>query len=130
VLVTAIEKIKAKLAKYPDTSFRIEGNSIFVCPEGENGFEVGLIQAEGEYTVCFEGWHETFSNENEALNCFSFGLSTKCRLKEFRYGDFAYKWVVESNQKGSWIEYGTTGLLLFPFWRKKSVVYLQNQLVD
>jgi hypothetical protein len=35
--------------------------------------------AESGYTVYFEGWPEEFTSEDEALDCFAFGLSPKCR---------------------------------------------------
>src|SRR5262249_14251262 len=50
-------------------------------------------------TVYFNGWHENFSDPSEALDCFVFGLSDECRLKEHRRGNVAYRWTVESKKK-------------------------------
>ena len=98
-------------------------------PTSNNGFTVGLAVNQNSYTVSFDGWHEDFESREEALDCFAFGLSSECRLKEYRRGNFAYKWTVESKENGGWVEEGTTGLLLFPFWMRKEVRYLQNDLI-
>lgn len=31
--------------------------------------------------MSFEGWHEAFEQEEEALECVAFGLSAACRLR-------------------------------------------------
>lgn len=125
-----IEDIKARLKKYPDVRYEWDASSITVRPSSPDGFAVMLVvSAPNSYTIAFDGWHEDFEDPEEALEVFAFGLSNECRLKEFRRGRFAYKWTVESLEDGRWEEQGTTGLLLFPFWMKKSVRYLQNNLL-
>src|SRR5688572_25946250 len=112
-----IEKIKAKLQKYPQVKYECDRNSISVFPTSDDGFTVSLTVDQDSYSVSFNGWHEDLQSEEEALNCFAFGLSSECRLKEYRRGNFAYKWRVESQEKGKWVGDDTTGLLLFPFWK-------------
>ena len=128
--MSLIDDIKVRLSKYPNARYECSGSSISVFPSSENGFTVELSVNHDSYTVSFEGWHEDFDDEEEALNCFVFGLSDECRLKECRRGRFAYKWTVESRQDGKWLEDGTTGLFLFPFWKKPEVRYLQNNLLS
>jgi hypothetical protein len=118
------------LSKYPTAAYESNGSSISVLPCSDNGFTVGLDVNHDSYTVSFDGWHEDFHDEEEALSCFFFGLSEECRIKECRRGGFAYKWTVESHQDGKWLEDGTTGLFLFPFWKKPEVRYLQNNLLS
>ena len=127
--MSVIEEIKARLQKYPRAKFESDSDSISVFPTSDTGFTVGLTVSRGSYTVSFDGWHESFRDEEEALTCFGFGLSPDCRLREYRRGTFIYKWVVESKGDGGWVEDSGTGLLLFPFWRKKEVRYLQNDLI-
>lgn len=124
-----IEEIKARLQRYPHTKHKSDDTSISVFPTSDDGFTVGLTVNQNSYTVSFNGWHEDFQNQAEALNCFTFGLSTDCRLKEYRRGRFAYKWTVESREGGEWVEDSSTGLLLFPFWMKRESRYLQNNLI-
>ena len=127
--MNVIDEIKAKLNKYPHAKFESNSSSVSVFPTSADGFTVGLTVNQDSYTVSFDGWHEDFQDEEEALNCFAFGLSSACRLKEYRRGNFAYKWTVESKENGKWVEDGTTGLFLFPFWIRKEVRYLQNNLI-
>ena len=126
-----IDDIKVRLNKYPDARYESDASSITVFPHSPNGFAVTLVVNDGNvYTISFEGWHEAFEGEEEALNVFAFGLSDECRLKEYRRGKFAYRWTVEYlDDEGQWREESTTGLLLFPFWKKSTVRYLQNNLL-
>jgi hypothetical protein len=96
----------------------------------EDGFEVGLVVHGSEYLVSFDAWHVELASEAEALNLFALGLSDHCRLKEYRRGAFAYKWTMEYLADGEWTEDETTGLLVFPFWRKATMRYLQNRILN
>ena len=125
-----IEEIKTRLRKYPHIKYETSASSITVLPESDKGFTVGFEGAPGHYLVSFNGWHEEFTDADEALNCFVFGLSDECRLKEHRRGGFAYRWTVESKQKDEWVADSETGLFLFPFWKRVEVIYLQNNLIS
>ena len=124
-----IEEFKDKLRNYPYARYAADEHSISIFPDSETGFTVSLVIHGNNYTVYFDGWHEDFQDQEEALNCLAFGLSTDCRLKEYRRGNFTHKWTVESRERGVWAEESTTGLLLFPFWNKTEVRYLQNDLL-
>jgi hypothetical protein len=124
-----IEEIKTKLRKYPHLKYESDASSIRVLPMSDDGFTVELEGTHGRYTVSFNGWHENFNDAAEALDCFAFGLSDQCRLKEYRAGNFAYRWAVESKQDGQWVVDSETALFIFPFWRRSEVVYLQNRLI-
>src|SRR5688572_10118904 len=113
--MSLIDDIKARLSKYPNARYESSGSSISVFPSSENGFTVELTVNHVSYTVSFEGWHEDFDDEEEALNCFVFGLSDECRLKECRRGGFAYKWTVESRQDGNGWRMGRLDSSCFPF---------------
>ena len=125
----AIEEIKQKLRKYPDVKYQAEDSHIVVFPPSENGFEVGLSVLEDEYQVNFEGWYQRFESVEEALNCFAFGLSSDCRVKEYFRGDVAYKWTLEYKDNSSWLADSTVALFFFPFWKKRRIRYLQNNLI-
>lgn len=128
--MSVIEEIKTKLQKYPHAKYKGSGNSISVLPTSDDGFTVSLIVNRNTHTVLFDGWHEDFHDKDEALNCFAFGLSTDCRLKEYRRGRFVYKCVVEAKEDGRWVEDSETGLLVFPFWANEEFRYLQNNLIS
>ena len=124
----ALEVLKTKLLKYPDLPNEQNEKSLSIMPEG--GFTVSFHENETGYTVGYEGWHEDFSNADEALDCFAFGLSDQCRLEITQRGGFAYKWTLQYRDGDNWVDDSTTGLFLFPFWRKKTVVYLRNNVIQ
>jgi hypothetical protein len=128
-VMNVIEEIKSRLQKYPHVKYEAGANHIRVLPTSGNGFEVELTAAKNDYQVHFNGWHESFASAEEALNCFAFGLSTDCRLKEYRRGRVTYKWTVEYKEADKWIEDSTTGLLIYPFWGRQEIKYLQNEIV-
>ena len=90
---------------------------------------MGFRSTSTGFTVNFEGWHEEFTSEDEALNCFAFGLSPNCRLAVVLRGNTEKKWVVESLKDGKWTPDSETGLLLQPFWRSARIEYRQNNLL-
>jgi hypothetical protein len=124
-----IAEIKARLAKYPRSRYVETPTSIEVQPADESGFPVGLELAGSGFVVNFSGWHEHFHSRTEALNCFAFGLSADCRLCVVYRGSTPTKWIVETHKDGSWIPESETGLLVFPFWRRRRIAHLQNRLL-
>ncbi len=127
--MSAIEIIKEKLKKYPQLNYQIEGNKITIEPVSSSGFTVWLIENNPGFTVGFDGWHEEFDNEDEAVDCFGFGLSDECRLKVVKRGNKPYSWTVQSWSGIDWDNDSTTGLIFIPFWRKKKVEYLSNKII-
>ncbi len=77
----AIDRLVAKLARYPEADLTRSGSSISIRPPADAGFSVQLLVDANGYTVFFDGgWHEQFHTEDEAINCVGFGLSSSCRL--------------------------------------------------
>lgn len=124
-----IERIREKLKKYPSVLPKVNGSHLEVIPQSDSGFTVWAHEADSSFTVGFEGWHEEFSNPDEALNCFAFGLSNSCRLRIFGRGGKDYKWQVFHQTDGKWMIESETGLLFFPFWRQMETRELQNALI-
>lgn len=127
--MNVISKVKEKLQKYPEIRFQEDENSISVLPTLDNGFTVTLIIGDDDFKVFYSGWHEDFENEEVALNCFALGLSSRCRLIEFRRENKPYKWTLEYLEKGNWIEDSTISLFDFSFWQNETTHYLQNDLI-
>ena len=125
-----INEIVNRLKKYPEAEYELNAESITVNPKNENGFPVSLTDnGKGNFTVAFDFWHEEFDNENDALNCFAFGLSKDCRLKLTKKGNRPIKWTVESKENGIWKEDRTTGLFNLTFWKKSEFEFLRNNLI-
>lgn len=118
-----IDRIREKLAMHPSVRYTADAHTIRIHPE-HGGFEVGLSTDNNSLTVSFEGWHEEFQNEEEALNCLAFGLSESCRLRVLRKGSVDYKWIVEARAGSEWRPYSEVGLLAYPFWgfRKERIL--------
>lgn len=128
--MTAIEKIVTKLQRHPSVQYSVAGCTLTVEPLTEDGFSVWLHEQPPAYTVGFDGWHEHFQDEAEALAAFAFGLSDACRLQVMQRGRMDCAWTVESqDEHGEWKVDSTTGLLFTPFWRRRRVVYRQNHLI-
>ncbi len=121
--------IKNRLTKYPGIRYEEGEGTITVFPADGSGFEVSLSVGSHEYVVSFSGWQEHFTEPEDALNCFAWGLSEQCRLKVSYRGTAPHRWTVEYLKGGKWVEDSTTGLLLFPFWRKHEFKYFQNRLI-
>ena len=126
--MSPIDSIKHRLTRYPNTRYEERDGRITVFPADDSCFEVSLSVGVDEYIVSFFGWQEHFTEPEDVLNCFAFGLSEQCRLKISYRGTTPHRWTVESMKGGRWVEDSTTGLLLFPFWRKREVKYFQNRL--
>ena len=127
--IRVIDKIEAKLRKYPELSYEIESDRVSVKPSNPSGFTVWIEVYKNKYTVGFDGWHEVFDEEEKALDCFAFGFSDQCRLKVVKRGKMECSWAVESWDEQEWVEDSVTGLLVVPFWRRKTVEYRQNDLI-
>jgi hypothetical protein len=125
-----IAKIKAKLQAYPDVPCSFTDRSAEAGPVGPEGFVVGLQVAAPEYVVSYDSWHEHFTDIEEALNCFAFGLIGECRLAITYAGSTPTKWTLQIQHDGQWVNESTTGLLLVPFWRKRRVVFRQNACIQ
>lgn len=128
--MSAIQTLKSKLVKYPELTYSETPSSLEVPPVDDTGFSVSLIDEAPNFTVHYEGWHEHFTDQEQALNCFAFGLSASCRLVVTRRGTTPVHWQLEVFQEGSWIPDSCTGLIFTPFWRAKNVVHLQNHVIE
>lgn len=124
--MNAIETVLKWLEKQPQLTYTHDLECITIDAPTGSGFSVWLIVNNPGLTVGYDGWHEEFEDEAEALDAFAFGLSDRCRLKVTKRGDTDTKWIMEGKREEGWIEESTTGLIFIPFWRKKSVEYRQN----
>lgn len=125
-----IEEVRHRLQRYPMLKYRENGDLITVDPINECGFSVSMGIHRNEFIVSFDGWHEHFKTEDEALNCFAYGLSEQCRLKVHRTQGFEYCWTLEHLSDTGWKSVSSTIRLFFPFWRKRDIIYRQNSILS
>lgn len=125
----AIERVVARLRRMDHIRWELEGRTVRVLPSDCRGFEVALTEHEDAWSVCFDGWHQQFHSEREALECFAFGLTDACRLTCWSRDGRRYRWTVEAKTDEGWIEGSTTGMLLFPFLSSVEKRTFQNTFV-
>ena len=130
--MTAIEKLKQKLKDFPQVEYEESTGQIRVSPKNKKGFEVIFdCDVDNNSFVFFNGWHEKFSSDQieDAIGCFLWGLTDSVRLKVKSRGGFEYHWTIQRFEKGKFRNMDWVGLFCFPFWRKKTVKYLQNDII-
>ena len=127
--MTIIDEIRAKLEKYPQLEVEYTATSVEVKKPCESGFSVSCHVHGDEYVISFDAWHEHQHTAEDAITLFSFGLSDKCRLAVSKRGQVEHKWSLQSLQESGWADYSTTALFFFPFWKKKSIEYRQNNVI-
>lgn len=120
--------ILLKLEDYCGFDIDTSDHHIIVSCKNPEGFDVSFHAIGEEFQVGFDGWHEHFEAEEDALNCLAFGLSKECRLKVVKRGTMECSWTVQAWQDGTWVDDTTTGLIFIPFWRPKQIEYRHNLL--
>lgn len=128
--VKLIDRVIKVLGEYPAVQFQRDGETVEVPPSSPDGFHVSISSERGTRLVSFEGWHEDFDTDEEALNCFMSGLTPSVRLRVTRRGDRDHKWVLEIREGDRWNPAGAVGLIFFPFWRRRRIVTLQNRWLE
>lgn len=119
--MSAINKVRAKLARYPELVVEETSNWIMARPPGEDAFEVRLHVRAEDYIVFYVGWHAHLEDEDDALELFARGLSDLVRLRVTSRGGWDCAWMLQLRQGDEWVDQSIVGLLFFPFWRRKRV---------
>lgn len=127
--MTIFDQIVERLRAYPEVQYVREDSSLTVLPQSADGFRVSLEGSGSEWIVSFDGWHEHFNDETEALNCFAFGLSEECRVRVTSRLGRDHRWVVEALEDDAWTLLGETGLLMPLFFLPKKERLLQNHII-
>lgn len=125
-----IKKIIQKLDKYSNVIYELEDNFILIKENERYGFPVSIkVEQEDSFIVKYSLWHERFNKEEEALNCFVFGLTNQCRLKLTKKRNKIVKYTVQYKEDKQWFDDSTTGFINIEFWKVTKVEYLQNNLI-
>lgn len=122
-----IAEARRRLSERPELKVTEKRDHIEVAAPRKGGFTVALAVEPNGFDVYFAGWHEHFDSAREALNCFMYGLLGDCRLRVHYRGNTAHRWTLEQRRDGQWLREGTTGLILYPFWRRRREVVLSNR---
>lgn len=120
------ERIAEELDRSRIAYARQSDDTIAVPPSSPTGFEVRACSGDKGGIVWLGSWHEHFDSDDLALKCFLWGLTDKCRLKVVFRGQMDCAWITQGRRGDAWEDDQVVGLLLVPFWRKKSARYFQN----
>jgi hypothetical protein len=123
-----VERIVDWLRRYPQVRYEVTAGGILIHLVSANGFAVGLRRDEQDWIVTFDGQHDHFDEDEAAFQYVIGGLTGAYRLKVYARGNFVYTWIVEARHGDSWIEKSRTVIPIFPFWRKRQILYLQNDI--
>lgn len=121
-----IDVIRRKVARYPQVRFGAGPRHIHIEPPFEHGFSVNVSVQPQFIEVAFEGWYDRFDTEEEALACFDFAFSERCRLRVDRAGKRDFRWTLECKYEDTWEKDTSVTNLVRPFWQPTKVRYLQN----
>jgi len=135
-MATFRERLTSALETHPGLprTVRDDGRSIEVefPKQVASGFDVSLDVSDAEMRLETDrGWHEywadpTAQDVEHVLGLVRDMLSTACRLRERRAGRRAYRWDLESFVDGHWRQDGTTGLLFWNYFGRRSEQVYQN----
>jgi hypothetical protein len=120
------EGFRACLAERPELSFSIDESELAVEPPAAQGFALVVTREASGWVVWYDGWHEHFDDEDQAVRCFQAGLSGRCRVKVELRGETPYRWTAERLSEQGWRPISTVGIFWYPFWRRRRLEYRQN----
>ncbi len=129
MLVNSLAELREWLGVQPSLRWSEDAaglDGIHIEAPSPDGFSVWISDDDQEWTVGFDGWHDHFESEADAVGCAAWGLSGECRVRIDYRGKWPYRWVVESKRDGDWNTEFTLAIALFPFWRRKRSEYRQN----
>jgi hypothetical protein len=127
-LKTWHKTILSKLEEYHGFDIDCGDDHIVVSCKNTESFDVSFHDFGEEFLVGFDGWHEHFKAEEDALNCLAFGLFGECRLKVAKRGTMECSWTAQFWRDHKWVDDSTTGLIVIPFWRRKKIEHRHNRI--
>lgn len=116
------------LCQYPGLQYSTAPNAVHVDAPNPNGFPVSLEVDTQGFKVSLAGWHETFQEAEDALECFAFAFSRKCRIHVVSRGNTDCAWTLQFREGNTWNGDSTVGTPNYRVWRAKEERYLHNIL--
>lgn len=111
-------------------AFEEDDGWLTVPRASEDGFDVHIQRRDDEWIVTFgDIWHQHLDTAEAAKRSLLYGLSDQCRLVSVFRGGIECRATVELRDGDRWQAHHTTGLLVFPFWRKRIVRTRQNRMI-
>ncbi|MBS7565757.1 hypothetical protein KHS38_15215 [Mucilaginibacter sp. Bleaf8] len=131
--VSLIDAIKMTLRHYPELVIENqEAYELVIRTNIENGFAIGLVTSDREYTLYFDDYHMHYDigDEEEILQLIVHALTGMLRLEVYSKYGHDYKWILQQKDTNQdWQNKGTTAILNLRFWIKPETRYLQNDSI-
>ena len=130
-MVNSIADLKSWLTSETKLSWKDADKILQIEAPSAAGCSVWIVKDDDEWTVGLgEGWHDHFETEAQAVECCLQGCTGKIREVTKYRGNVPYHWSAQVQIDGQWQTVSTTGMLFFPFWRRKRVEYRTNPVID
>jgi len=121
-----IDLIRQKVAKFPQLRYGAGPRHIHIDAPFDHGFAIDVTVTMKGIVVAFDRWYERFDNPEDALACFDFAFSDRCRVRVDRAGSTDFRWTLECRYDDEWEKDTSVTSMLYPFWKPVYSRYLQN----
>jgi len=125
-----IALIQARLRKFPQARYDASRHGVVVFPVDASGFTVRFREFGGHFRIECDGWRGEFNELDPALECFFAALGPASRLLVRLRGRWPQGWQLQLSKDGHWVALHESIRLIFPFWLRADLVYLQNRLLE
>ena len=122
--------LQAKLRRYPHVRYEAAPDQMRILPLNQDGFRIDVVLHAQVYSVWFEGWYKQFQSAADAIECIELALSESARLEVWVRGNTQYRWIFQRRSERGWDTVGARSAVFRPFWRRRRVLHLQNQLLE
>ena len=126
-----LDVLVGKLSRYPQLRHTLVADGCEIDPPNEGGFKIGLHVNGERWVVTFGegGFHEEFSDSEDALEFVAFGLSDHCRLREVT-APLLRRSIVEQLSENGWSTVFEVGALWWPIAFGTREKVFQNNLIE
>ena len=141
-LAFAVEA-KQLFRKYPHIAHKWSiGDDQDVCAlvipkSSDEGFDISFYVTAEEVTVHCASFHEHYSIEGDVIEfaAYCIGmlydlLTPTMRVRISSAGATPYKWTLEMLEKNKWLQQGSTALIFYNYFSKRSETILQNSALE
>jgi hypothetical protein len=127
-----LHMLETRIARHSVLKWQKTATSLRIEAINTTGFTVTLWKTDDGWGVALgdHGFHEHFDEpDDDPLEFIAWCYSGLSRLREIRYGTVVGRTVLERLEGDEYHVVSTTGLIFFPFWRKRSESLLQNPIL-
>ena len=122
-----IASLEEKLKAFPQVRYVAGSDFIEIEAPREGGFPVNVCRHEDRFVVAFSGWYDAFTTREEALECFDFAFSDRCRVRVESRAGVPYSWTREYLVEGAWQADSTVRSTFVPAWGAVRERFLCNR---